>query len=194
MPQSLLSKLKHHVMSHIHMHGHGLAKSHIKHMAHSVLNEVAKHHLHAHPKSHAKLMHAHASAQRWIEGKGFWDSVKSFFGNVGNKIVQGAKYIAPYAKSAFKAIAPVLGQVASTAIGSRFGPGGAMAANALNGLAQKGIAGLGLKHHKKGGRLVKGSAAAKAHMAKIRSMKSGHGVTERIHRKKRGCALSAMGY
>jgi len=195
---SLLQKFKQHALHAVLPHIHA-PRAHIKHHATNALHHLARMALsRAHPSAHRLIHHAHQKAHSWLQGRGFWSSLKSIF-----------KKVAPYAVNAIGdeiTAQPVWGALAKPLVSH--------ATNYINGK----ISGMGLRKGQKPAcnKLVKGSLAAKRHMAHLRAMKgslskrSNHGMGLRRHSKKkhslhkrhsskrhhskRGSALNAMGY
>jgi hypothetical protein len=120
---------------------------HLPHLSEPELKAVSKH-LKAHGIEHRRV------------GAGF------SFGDILKGVRTAANIIAPIAK-------PLVQNAVGSVVG-RINPGlGKVASNAV-GYGYDKLAGSGMRHHK-GGSLQKGSAEAKAKMAKLRAMKNHHG-------------------
>ena len=129
----------------------------------------SSHKIHLHPESHAKVMKAKRA------GKGVrlhitHDEIRhgvQHGGSIWGSIWNGVKSLwQPVIKPALSAAADVGIPALATAVGMP----------ELGGIgrsAVKSLTGVGVAHHHRGGKLVKGSQAAKIQMAKIRSKRMG---------------------
>ena len=114
--------------------------------------------------------------------------IREFFHNVGDKIKQSfapggvmrkvGSEIVNVAKPLVRPVVSDLvnsGKTALQAVAPEFAPEIELGSQALQGTINKGLAKQGMGLRKRKGRFVKGSAEAKAHMARIRAMR-GKGI------------------
>lgn len=132
------------------------------------------------------MLRPHEFHMERAHGEGFFDNVIS----LGKRVYEVAKKAAPHISKVAKAVAPVLdkidnkytkgaskvlgvtGNVADKLAGSGMGrhkKGHGTSSGASKAPSMSAIAGAGVRKRKKKAHMVKGSAAAKAHMAKLRA-------------------------
>ncbi len=186
MAPSLLAHLKKHAFHSV-KHVLHMPKKHIQAHAARAVHGAAVHMLQmGHP--HHLVAKAHASAHKYVHGKGFWDNLKkgaTSLYNVANPLLkQGLNFVANKGLDAlankYPQLAPLRG------VGEAIANAGI---NALPSHLEGGFGGAIRRKRRVGGAVAKGSMAAKQRMAAVRAAKHGGRV-----RKSRAGSLYPAGY